>query len=88
MSTQRDEILEIREKQWGSAKRTHERIAVVWSGILDTEVTAHQVALCMTGMKLVRASINPSDPDSLVDARGYAAIAQEIIQGQAAGASA
>lgn len=76
---QRDAILDEREKQWGNAKTTHERIATVWSGILGVPVRADQVALCMVGMKLVRAEINPSDPDSLIDARGYAAIAAEIV---------
>ena len=76
---QRDAILDEREKQWGNAKTTHERIAKVWSGILGVPVRADQVTLCMAGMKLVRAEINPSDPDSLIDARGYAAIAAEIV---------
>lgn len=77
-TAQRDEILQEREKQWGSAIGTHQRIAEVWSGILDHPVAAHEVALCMVGMKLVRAQINPYEQDSMVDARGYAAIAQEI----------
>lgn len=72
------ELLEQRGNQWGDAVHTHARIAEVWSGIIGTEVTTLQVALCMEGMKLVRASINPYDPDSFDDAAGYGRIAQLI----------
>lgn len=72
-------LLEQRGSSWGNAASTHSRIAQVWSGILDTEVTAGQVALCMTGLKLVRASVNPNDPDSFDDGHGYLAIAEDIF---------
>jgi hypothetical protein len=71
-------LLAERGQQWGDAVTTHIRIAQIWSAILDTEVTAHQVALCMTGLKLVRASVNPDNPDSLDDAAGYVRIGQRI----------
>ena len=76
------ELLAQRGQQWGGATSTHARIAQVWSGILDTEVTALQVALCMSGLKLVRAEVNPSDPDSFNDAHGYLRIAQVIVDGE------
>ena len=72
-------LLEQRGSSWGNAASTHSRIAQVWSGILDTEVTAGQVALCMAGLKLVRASVNPDDPDSFDDGHGYLAIAEDIF---------
>ena len=78
MSEKIDALLEQRGSSWGNAAGTHARIAQVWSGILDTEVTAGQVALCMTGLKLVRASINPDDPDSFDDGHGYLTISEEI----------
>lgn len=78
MSEKIDALLEQRGQSWGSAAATHARIAQVWSGILDTEVTAGQVALMMTGLKLVRASVNPDDPDSFDDGHGYLAIAEDI----------
>ena len=37
-----------------------------------------QVALCMAGLKLVRASVNPDDPDSFDDGHGYLTIGEEI----------
>ena len=74
------ELLTQRGNQWGDAIGTHVRIAQVWSGILDHEVQPVQVALMMEGLKLVRASINPSDPDSFDDAQGYSRIG-ELIAG-------
>lgn len=75
-----EELLKQRGNQWGDAVGTHVRIAEVWSGITGQHITALQVALMMEGLKLVRASINPSDPDSFDDARGYGRIA-ELIAG-------
>ena len=73
-------VLKERGNQWGDAVGTHCRIAQVWSGILDHEVSALQVALCMEGLKLVRGEINPEDPDSFHDAQGYNRIG-ELIAG-------
>ena len=77
MSTS-EPILVERGKQWGDPVYTHERIARVWSGILNFQVSAHDVALCMVGLKLVRAAVNPAEPDSYTDAKGYADIAMMI----------
>ena len=76
------ELLAQRGRQWGGATSTHVRIAQVWSGILDTEVTALQVALCLSGLKLIRAEVNPFEPDSFDDAHGYLRIAQAIVDGE------
>ena len=80
LETAQDIVLNKRDQQYGTNSRVtmHERIARVWSGILNTEVSGLQVALCMTGMKLIRAENAPSVEDSFVDACGYAAIAAEI----------
>lgn len=71
-------LLAERGSSWGDATKTHIRIAQAWSAILDTEVSALEVALCMAALKLVRCSINPDDPDSLDDLIGYGRIAQVI----------
>lgn len=71
-------ILEERQKDWGNPVDTHRRIARVWSGILNYHITAHQVALMMAGLKLVRADLNPGDADSYVDARAYVRIAADF----------
>ena len=80
MSDNVGELLTQRDNQWGDAIGTHVRIAQVWTGILDHKVEPVQVALMMEGLKLVRASINPDDPDSFHDAQGYDRIA-ELIAG-------
>jgi hypothetical protein len=46
------------------------RIAAMWTVILDQQVTAEQVGLCMAALKLARQVHQPSR-DNLVDACGY-----------------
>ena len=74
------DLLEERAQKWGNPVNTHIAIAEVWSGILGHDVNAHEVALCMAGLKLVRASLNPDDPDSLDDAAGYIRIGQLVMK--------
>ena len=80
LDTAKNTVLNLRDQQYSKVTRhqQHERIAQVWSGILQHEVTGYQVALCMAGMKLVRAENAPEVTDSFVDICGYAAIAGEI----------
>ena len=59
--------------------RTH-CAGVVWDS--RYQVTALQVALCMSGLKLIRAEVNPFEPDSFDDAHGYLRIAQAIVDGE------
>ena len=77
----KDVVLNQRQEEYSNQSITqmHIQIAQVWSGILDRDITAHEVALCMAGLKLVRASCQPGHEDSYVDAVGYAAIAAEIM---------
>lgn len=78
MNQSTEELLEERGQVYGDAAATHARIAQVWSGVLGYDVSAHQVALCMAGLKLVRASKAPDHQDSYDDLRGYTAIAEQI----------
>ena len=80
LETAKDIVLNQRDQTYGtsSVAQMHERIAGVWSAILKQPVSAMQVALCMAGMKLIRAENSPSHADSFVDACGYAAIAAEL----------
>ena len=71
-------VLAERGEVYGDAAQTHARIAEVWSGILGHTVTAHEVALCMVGLKLVRASCAPGHEDSYLDAAAYTTIAENI----------
>ena len=78
MQEYENDILKAREKSYGNPIQMHNRIATIWSALLNKPVTAYEVALCMTGLKLARATKNASDPDSLIDAHGYTEIAQTI----------
>lgn len=85
-----EELLRERESSWGDPVITHRRIAQVWSvllaGKLVEPIEAHEVAACMSGMKLVRNSINPYDPDSLDDADAYNEISRRCYNSYAAAA--
>ena len=81
----KNDILEQREKQWGDPFINHGRIGEVWSAIAKdilkegAVIDAYHVALFMVGLKLIRATINPSDPDSLDDLDGYSELAQLFV---------
>ena len=62
---------------YGDPTEAYARIANVWTEILNHEITAHQVALMMIGLKLIRATTARGD-DTYVDLAGYAALAAEI----------
>ena len=54
------------------------RTAEVWTGVLGHFVSPQQVALCMVGLKLVRAEVNQANADHYVDILGYGAIAGAV----------
>ena len=68
-----------RAKDYGPAKFNHERIATIWSVILNRAVTAEQVAACMIGVKPARLAEDITKDDSWVDIIGYAALGGEIV---------
>ena len=68
-----------RAKEYGPARKNHERIAKIWSIILEHEVTPELVVACMVGLKLARLSEDMTKDDSWVDIIGYAALGGEII---------
>ena len=68
-----------RAKEYGPARKNHERIAQIWSIILEQEITPEQVVACMVGIKLARLSEDMTKDDSWVDIIGYAALGGEII---------
>ena len=67
-----------RDKNYGSPLHNHQRIAAIWSVILEKDVRPDQVALCMAGVKLARLVETPNHTDSFVDGAAYFAIAGEI----------
>jgi hypothetical protein len=66
-----------RARDYGTPQENFDRIARVWSVILGIDVTAHEVALCMAGLKLARLANGPHR-DSYVDGAGYLALAGEL----------
>ena len=64
-------VSEDRNDQYGHPLDNLDRAARIWSVILDTDVTAEQVSLCMIGMKIARQVHKPK-PDTVVDVIGYA----------------
>ena len=69
----------IRQSDYGHPKVNMKRIASIWSGVLDMEVTPEQVALCMAGLKLARLVHSPNHEDTQVDLMGYIAVLQRLL---------
>lgn len=67
-----------RDKNYGTPLVNHQRIAAIWSVLLEKDITPSQVALCMAGVKMARLIESPNHLDSFVDGAAYFAIAGEI----------
>lgn len=77
-----NELVDGRQSVYGDPVQGHIRIAQVWSGILGTEVAPEQVPLMMAGLKLVRASENPTYSDNSDDVDGYMDIFRRVVGGR------
>ena len=71
-----------RDGLYGTPRTNHERIAGLWSVILETEVTPAQAALCMAALKIARAIASPGEGDHYIDGAAYLAIAGELATQQ------
>ena len=86
----RDKILEAaaelingtRAKDYGDAYENHDRIAKMWSVVLENEVTVEQVYMCMIAVKLSRLMQTPYHEDSAIDICGYGALLGEAGDGK------
>ncbi|WP_210416685.1 DUF6378 domain-containing protein [Glutamicibacter sp. ZJUTW] len=67
-----------RAKDYGDASENFQRIANLWTPILGVQVTATDVALCLTQLKVARLITSPAHKDSWIDAAGYIALGGEI----------
>ena len=67
-----------REKNYGSTHTNFSRIAALWSVVLDHDVDAHQVALCLAQLKVARLIETSDHEDSWCDGVGYLAIGAEL----------
>ena len=87
MRNKRTEILETaaklingdREQNYGTPEENFNRIAAGWSVILEKDVSAEQVALCMAWLKIARL-VNGPHEDSYIDAAAYVALAAELSE--------
>ena len=60
-----------RNDDYGHPFHDFNRAATMWTVILETRVTAEDVALCMIAVKIAR-EVNKPKRDNLVDIAGYA----------------
>ena len=66
-----------RQRDYGDKYENHKNIADLWSAYLETEISPHDVAICMLLVKVARLKHRKTE-DCYVDMAGYAAIAGEI----------
>lgn len=66
-----------RAQAYGPPEENFWRIAAGWAVILETEVSAEQVARCMAWLKIARLNEGPHR-DSYVDGAAYLALAGEL----------
>ena len=66
-----------RQKEYGDKVENHGNIAKLWSAYLDVPITGHDVAICMTLLKIARAKFGDPKPDTYIDASAYMSIAGE-----------
>jgi hypothetical protein len=74
-----NEIVKDRGRVYGDPLEHFPRVAQVWSGILNTEVSAIQVALCMIGLKVIRTEECPTYSDNSDDVEGYLDIVRQLV---------
>ena len=82
LDTAKEYITKDRADTHGDAESNFGLIAMYWSAHLDAYVTAHDVAVMMTLLKLARSKSNPMHADNAIDAAGYSALAGEIGSGE------
>jgi hypothetical protein len=75
-----EEILAQRELEYGSATKSFNSIARLWSEYLEYDITGEQVALMMTLLKIHRSKTSSGFhlKDSLQDARNYITLAEKV----------
>lgn len=83
LDTAKEYVTKDRAATHGDAESNFGLIAAYWSAHLNKNISAHDVAVMMTLLKLARMKANPQHVDSAVDAAGYSALAGEIGTGEA-----
>ena len=77
LQTAKELISGPRAKTYGDKVVNHGNIAKLWSAYLDVPLTGHDVAICMTLLKIARAKFGDPKPDTYIDASAYMSIAGE-----------
>lgn len=67
-----------REQDYGSPEDNFDIIAKLWSTYLDFDITAVDVAMMMSLLKVARVKSGRTHEDNFIDLAGYAACAGEI----------
>lgn len=70
-----------RAQSYGDARESFGRVAGMWSAYLGHPVTARDVALMMTLLKISRSKTDPTGLDHYADGCGYLALGGEIATG-------
>ena len=74
-----DRVLGERQKQYGNPQPNFARIGRIWGAILNRDaVPAHEVALMMASLKIIRIANDPANEDSWIDLFGYIQHGQKI----------
>ena len=76
-----EQLLNDRGADYDAPLPNHRRIAAIWTAILGHEVTAHQAALCMVGVKLAREAYKHK-ADNCDDGEAYFRIANIIAEAE------
>jgi hypothetical protein len=71
------DIITERGKDYGTPKSNLGRTADLWSAYLGTPITAEQVCVCMSLVKISRMAAGRKE-DNYVDARAYIQLAQDL----------
>lgn len=79
LDTAKGYVTQDRETDHGSAESNFGMIATYWSAHLDTNITAADVAVMMTLLKLARIKQNRAHQDNWIDGCGYLALGGEIV---------
>lgn len=67
-----------REQDYGSPENNFQLIADLWSAYLDFDISAVDVAMMMSLLKVARVKSGRCHEDNFIDLAGYAACAGEI----------
>jgi hypothetical protein len=67
-----------RQKDYGDKTQNHKNIAKLWSAYLDFDITAENVAIMMSLLKVARTKLGATNKDTYIDMAAYGAIAGEI----------